>query len=300
MSEAFEAYPLQWPNHRKRTVRWTVMRHIHNIRVSLLVASLLSACGGGGGSGPSPVVAAPPAPVAPVAADECLPSPYFPICQGSARKYESRQIVSAVIGAQGVVGSIVIGAPVVQGEHLEYNTAVDTCSSYPGASFFEEQWAFGSTVPSMAASYADSVWTAPDGRQYIGEGHGHAAGYPDQVLSAGEPILTLNPVAGETIQTTYEQSLTGCGGQMVPFTPVPFDTKYFTVEHLESFTDAEGKTWADVWHTTLEEWTTAPSDHRYYDYYFARGASLVQADCWTEAPDHYSCGRIDTLIAEAL
>jgi hypothetical protein len=40
--------------------------------------------------------------------------------------------------------------------------------------------------------------------------------------------------------------------------------------------------------------------HRYYDYYFARGASLVQADCWTEAPDHYSCGRIDTLIAEAL
>jgi hypothetical protein len=222
----------------------------------------------------------------------CLHDPYFNVCGGMARKYQTRQILNAGWDGHQLVNETL--GPVTG--TVEENTAVVYCSSFPGKEYFAEEEASGANPTSLAYSLDHSVWTTKDGRQYIGEAYGRA-GKLVQVLSTGEPMLTLNPVAGEVIETEYNRA-TSCGGPMTPLVSqgIRFSTYYQTVEHLGSYTDAAGQVWTDVWHTSLIEWTNAPpEDWRFYDYFFARGPGLVEYECYAQ---QNLCGTKYTLIAE--
>jgi hypothetical protein len=211
----------------------------------------------------------------------CSATAYDPLCVGSRLTYQVQSVTGASWDT--VNHQLIVAGTESQGvpqPSFTYEVTAKTCA---GRQFFANNLVWDGSERYQA----DAQWTSDNGVAYIGEAWG-----PGQMLSTGEPLITVLPVAGETIHTTYARS-GGCGETLESFPG--FSTDYWTVFHYENWNG-----YADVWETSLLETNTAsPSELTYYTYFWARGIGMVQVTCWQPVPNPAECYGLQFVLTAA-
>jgi hypothetical protein len=218
----------------------------------------------------SPMYAAIVPPKAPVEAAasrmECSGSAWYPLCSGRTYRMQVNNLLAAHWDAE----QLMVIDDQIQPKPRQVtlnNITTARCGDWPGKTFFMINYPEGpGLVGQVGQAQGDAVFTNYDGREYIGEAWvtDPAAPTNGHMLSQGEPIITMNPIAGEEIDTPSYTISQGCGK---PQGPVAFATHYWTVKWLNEWTDINKHTYYNVWVTSLVE--IYPTEKVYYTYHIA-------------------------------
>lgn len=168
-------------------------------------------------------------------------------------------------------------------KYLVEQYSTNTCADYPGKTFYVNTYTFNDTGFPVAtidlnSSLQNTTFLSDNGISFLGETinvYGKS--------TVGEPLLSVNPVAGEHIHTDSIWTK-GCGNNTT--VEVGFQTDYWTVRHVDSWNG-----FSDVWITSLIERPNTPNP-TYYGFAFARNIGQVGAWCWESQPNYYSCGNV--------
>jgi len=197
--------------------------------------------------------------------------PYLPYPDGGSITYQKIPITVQWYEASGSLDVLVRG-PSTASEVISYSHT--TCEAIGGALYNSYHHLPG--TPNLPFTSWGSLVTGidtVDGKQYIGE-------YVDQNgkrKDHAEAILSMNPIAGETITGANTKIYADCN----PNTPIESQTfkwKYWTIAAYSNW----GPTISDVWRTGLREYGDCEfggtNGGQVYNYVFQRNVGLV--DFW--------------------
>lgn len=270
------------------------MADTHNIKpllpttICLLALVLITGCGGS----PRDVAFHPSLPQQQESAPATTGHPYYPLTEGTYAAYSIRQIARAHFDytAYEIIVDEYRQEPSPHGSHLimQYSQG-SACVAAKVQPYYMIEWAFTNSSAPLSSpikipqTLGDVKAVSSSGIPYIGEAVQADWGTEDHP----EPLITMNPVAGERI---FELTTVRSCADANVIREEDFGLEYTTVRHHETW-----QGFSDVWQTSLIELHQG-AQPIYYNFFFARNIGLVGFSCWTISPDYLSCGNEYTAV----